>query len=324
MKKGLVGVLILALTCCMVGCNVQKNDVTVCVPDGAPALALAKAMAKDKDNDGVTYKVVAGKTIQTYVTYNDLSKNADVCVLPVTAGAKLLGDGTKYQMLGVVTQGNLFLFSTTEKVEYTAENLSALKGKTVKIAQLNEVPGWTFKSILEKHGVAYQVLQDGIGVSTEKVNLSSSVGAIEVVAEPTVSKKLANGGYLIGDLQRLYSGSENGGYPQAIVVAKKEFILENKAWIKNFVEQVRGGEEWLSTASASVIYDTVYNHLDDRSMDRAFSVDSLSKATIKRCGIAFEETKNCKIKVEEYLQGLVDIGFKGASQPSESFYWQNV
>jgi ABC-type nitrate/sulfonate/bicarbonate transport system substrate-binding protein len=84
-----------------------------------------------------------------------MDKNADVCVLPVTAASKLLGSGEKYEMLGVVTHGNLYLISKDGE-QVTAENIEDLKGKTVGVLQINQVPGLTLKTVLKKYGVEYK------------------------------------------------------------------------------------------------------------------------------------------------------------------------
>ena len=88
----LAGILLLS----GVGCKEEKNtDVTVYMPDGAPALALAGLMAEDTEEDGVSYKVVPATAIASKVTYKEEEKNADLCVMPVTAASKLLGKGEK-------------------------------------------------------------------------------------------------------------------------------------------------------------------------------------------------------------------------------------
>ena len=130
------------------------DEITVCMPDGAPALALAQLLCEDVEDDGITYKVVSSNLIASKVTYKDMSKNADVCVLPVTAASKLLGSGEDYQMLGVVTHGNLYLISKTGE-QITADNIKDLCGKTVGVLQINQVPGLTFKALLNKYDIEY-------------------------------------------------------------------------------------------------------------------------------------------------------------------------
>lgn len=131
------------------------RECTVYMPDGAPALAMAKLMHEDSADDGFHYKVVAPATIASRVTNKDESANADFCVLPVTAASKLLGSGERYQMLGVVTHGNLYLIAKNG-TPLTAENITHLQGKTVGVLQINEVPGLTLKTVLNKYGLNYK------------------------------------------------------------------------------------------------------------------------------------------------------------------------
>lgn len=135
-----------------------EKEVTVFMPDGAPALALAKLMSEDTAEDGVSYNVVAPSLIASKVTYQDESKNADLCIMPVTAASKLLSTGDRYKMVGVVTHGNLFLISKTGEA-LTAENMQSLKGKTIGVLNINEVPGLTFKAVLNKYEIPFEEVQ---------------------------------------------------------------------------------------------------------------------------------------------------------------------
>ena len=91
-------------------CNNQSKGIEVYVPDGAPALAIAQLVAEDMQfGKEVNYHVVDADSISSNVTYGDMNKNADLCILPVNAASKLLGDGANYKMLGTVTHGNLYL-----------------------------------------------------------------------------------------------------------------------------------------------------------------------------------------------------------------------
>ena len=80
---------------CMAGltaCNKDTMDreVTVYMPDGAPALAMAGLMAQDTEDNGITYFVTKADGIASKVTYKDETQNADFCVMPLNAAAKLL------------------------------------------------------------------------------------------------------------------------------------------------------------------------------------------------------------------------------------------
>lgn len=135
----------------------SKASVSVYMPDGAPALAMAYMLSGEGEtlSKTVSYNVVAATAINAYVSNTQESENADICILPVNAAAKLLGSGERYKLLGTVTHGNIFILSSDGE-ELTAENLAAaLNGKKVGVVNLSAVPGLTFKMILDKYGIAY-------------------------------------------------------------------------------------------------------------------------------------------------------------------------
>ena len=128
-------------------CGEKSGAVSVYVPDGAPALAIARLLAEDADfGREVNYSVVGAEEIKSTVTAADASKNADICILPVNTASKLLGGGDKYRMLGVVTHGNLFIAGNSEKENITPDNFKGLlEGKKVGVVNLPAFPGSAFK-----------------------------------------------------------------------------------------------------------------------------------------------------------------------------------
>lgn len=150
----------------------------VYAPDGAPALALSYAVSQT-EGDVFDYHVVAANTIAAQVTGE--APKADFCVLPVNAAAKLFGKGTNYKMLGVVTNGNMyFIRSHNDLGNITKEHLSDLKGMTVGVVQLNNVPGLTLQAVLQEAGVAYQIVDSNAAPSADKVNLVAFADASTV------------------------------------------------------------------------------------------------------------------------------------------------
>ena len=142
MKKIVCFIFSIICSLSLFACEPNKNnneqggnkEITVYTPDGAPALSLAKLLHEDTDSDGVTYNVVPATGIESYVTYEDKSKNADVCILPLTDASLHLSSGDKYQLLGIVTHGNFFLMSETETA-YTTNNLTDLIGKKIFLSE---------------------------------------------------------------------------------------------------------------------------------------------------------------------------------------------
>ena len=175
-----------------------KGSYTVYAPDGAPALALANAVNEQGEGETFGFRIVDSSTIGAQVT--GASPAADFCILPVNAAAKALGTGANYQMLGIVTNGNMFLLTTGENPSVTADDLTVLVGKTVGVVQLPNVPGLTFRAVLDKRGIAWQVLGNDVSPASDKVNLkamdASSVTPASgcdyyLCPEPAASTKVA-------------------------------------------------------------------------------------------------------------------------------------
>ncbi len=331
-KKGrrgtglLVGVLCTAFL--GVGCpSAEKSweEMTVYMPDGAPAMALAGMMATDTQTDGVTYRVVAPTMIASRVTYAEEEKNADFCVLPLTAASKLLGSGERYTMLGTVTHGNLYLIA---KPDFSLENLSSLIGKKVGVLQINEVPGLTLKATLQKQGVAYQEIGNDGGMSATKVNLmaisgADAVGAVEadcfLIAEPAATAQSKKGYRIVGDLQSLYGGEQ--GYPQAVLVAKKSIVRERGDWLEAFVQKVENAFSWLNSASGAEIVSIVSSHLEDTTSVTSLKAPLLSREVVDRCGIRFAYAASEKQGVQAFISSLLTVNEKAAAMPKAEFYW---
>ena len=303
------------------------REVTVYMPDGAPALAMAGMMFEDKEEDGVSYYVTKADAIASKVTYKDETKNADFCVMPLNAASKLLGDGNRYVMLGAVTHGNLYIVSKSETV-YTRENLSSLVGKKVGVLQINNVPGLTFKTVLNNLGIAWAEIKNDGTVYEDKVNLvaitdATAVGTVDadcfVVAEPAATAQGKKGYNIVGDLQALYGG-ENG-YPQAVLVAKKEMTETHSGWTSDFVEEVQASMEWLKTATGEQIVSSVNGHLDNTLQESSLKAPLLTADVIGRCGVRYTTAQDCKAAATALLQGFIAVKADSTLLPQDGFFW---
>lgn len=156
-EPSMVGEVSESFFCTSLGTASTSSTVSVYAPDGAPALALAKLMSEENtfSQTALTYNIVEAEKIVALVSGEN--PVADICILPVNAASKLLGSGQKYKMLGTVTNGNLYILSKDGE-HLTAENLSVLKGKTVGVINLANVPGLTLKIVLNKYDIPYETV----------------------------------------------------------------------------------------------------------------------------------------------------------------------
>lgn len=122
--------------------------VHVVVPDGAPALAIAKYINDNYDfGTGLNfeYKVVNSSKIGAAMQQG----SAEIVIIPVNAASKLYKVHAEdpYQLLGVVTHGNLYIVSDERLT------VSDLDGKEVGVIGLGLVPDLTFKAVLAKYDI---------------------------------------------------------------------------------------------------------------------------------------------------------------------------
>ena len=338
MKKLLAGIMAcLVLSAAVVGsaCSNRGGELFVVAPDGAPALALVNAIAGEeaKENELFDFEIVDSSTIQTFVTGEN--PRADFCILPLNVASNVLGTGSTYQMLGTVTNGNLFFLTTGSNEVLTAENVkTVLLGKTVGVVQLPNVPGLTLRVVLDQYGIDYQIVESvDAEKATDKANLVAytpdnvtPAGGCDyyLCPEPAASAKIkgpastGNPFKLAGDLQALYGGEE--GYPQAVAVAKKSVLESNKSAVDAFLAYLENAETYLKTADVPTILEL----LDGKRMvgvEPSFSEKNLTAGVVANCSVRFTASKNCKDKVNAFLDKLISVSDKSAKKVEDAFFY---
>lgn len=335
MKKFLATAIALtigAAACVFTACAGENDDgtYTVYAPDGAPALALANAVSEDDDR--YDFRIVASNAITAQVQGEEPA--ADFCILPVNVAAKLLGKGETYQMLGTVTNGNMYLLTTGDNPGITTDNLSTLVGKTVGVVQLNNVPGLTFQAVLSRNDIDYQILGNDVEAASDKVNLQAFADASTVTPasgcdyylcpEPAATGKIngtassANPFKLAGSLQTLYDG-ENG-YPQAVLVAKTSVIEEAKSVVDTFITYMEGSADFLASASAADVVALLEDCYTE-GMTPSLNANNLNATVIANCSVYFTAAQDCKSRVNAFLAELIDLNAEFTSAVSDSFYY---
>ncbi|MDE6597548.1 MAG: ABC transporter substrate-binding protein [Clostridia bacterium] len=327
MKKFLTALLCaIVLAASAVGisaCNEGKSGaITVYVPDGAPALAIAQLMCYNADfGKDVEYHVVSSEEITSHVTYGDMAKNADLCVLPVNAASKLLGNGEKYKMLGTVTHGNLYLVSATYKAKI--EVATELSGKKVGVVNMAAFPGAVTKLLINKYSVEGVTLE---GVAATQVTGVDSQYDYFVIPEPAATTRINNANLnlkLAGSMQQLYG---EGGYPQAVLVAKNSLIESEPEFIAQFMGAMESAANWLTqdSVSAQMIFNAVKSgYADPENTTPAFSAANLTKPVIDHCAIRFEKSMSCKQAVKSFIDELKAAGDGAATAVSDNFFYIN-
>lgn len=322
MKKFLsfltTALLCIACAFTVTACNNSGDGgkLSVYVPDGAPALSVATLA----DSDDFDVHVIDANTIVSKVT--GANPVADIAIMPVNAAVKMLGKGDVYQMLGTVTHGNLFLLKNEGGEDITtAADLNKLENKTVGVINLANVPGLTFKVILNDNGLSGKV--NLVNVTPLEVVPTNSQCDYFVVPEPAATTKInATQGKLslAGNLQTLYGGES--GYPQAVVVAKKSVIEKDYNLALRFVNTFKNTKTWLmdETTTGAQIAGAI-DKMTDGDLDHTFNANNLTKTVISNCGINFVYTAQSKNEVSAFMQKLNAVSDNAWGTPSDEFFY---
>lgn len=328
MKKAiylLLGVMLsLAMSLALIGCANRDYDgkIEIYMPDGAPALAFAQLMSENNQlGREVNYHVVSSTTIGTFVA----DETATAALLPVNSAAKLCGSGEKYKMLSVNTHGNLFVIGKGE-----AADINALKGKKVGVVNLANVPGLTFKAILADKGVTYT--EDSAQLTSENILLVGIEGTeiagrlnatgdnaldFVVAPEPAVSTLTSKAPAIkvLLSLQELWG---EGGYPQAVLVAKTE-LCNDKDFVKALLDALDASAAWLPD-HASDAASAVASHLA-ADLQPSFSAENLTQSVITNCNIKVVKAADSKDSVKSYIEKITAINAQSAGEVADAFFF---
>lgn len=318
-----LAVIVLSVACALgvSACNNggKSDKLSVYVPDGAPALSVAGL----SDSDKFDVHVIDANTITSKVTGS--SPIADIAIMPVNAAVKMLGKGDVYQMVGTVTHGNLFLLKKQGEEEInTPADLQKLEGKTVGVINLANVPGLTFKTILNDNEMLSKVTL--VDVNKLQVLPTNSECDYFVVPEPAATTKInATQGKLslAGSLQTLYGGES--GYPQAVVVAKKSVIENHSDKIAEFINSFATTKSWLlndETTGAQIA--SAIDKMTDGDLDHTFTAANLTKEVIANCGINFVLSAQCKEEVKTFMQKFNAVSDNAWGTIDDKFFYEET
>ena len=328
MKKFFTWVIVLILAVCSLSfgaCDKDKGGkFTFCVPDGAPALAVAKFI-KDKENFGekyeFDYKVVAAGNIGGIMQKGE----SDFIVMPVNAASKLYkaNKGDAYKMAAVITHGNLYIMT---KGETSAEEL---KDKVVGVIGQGNVPDLTLKVILKKEGIEYEASEKPVegkvafryfaDASELMPMLKQGKLSVGLLPEPAATKLTKIAPDYTGriNVQTLYD-SESGTYPQAVLMVKSSVADNNPKLIEKIENAFKGLNEWLRENTSAAV--TAVNGALAEGVVPSLVAENIDAGVIDGCNIFWQSAEKGKSAVQNYLSDIMAIEPTSAKQVTDEFF----
>jgi NitT/TauT family transport system substrate-binding protein len=319
--------LIVALVLCVVsgfslfGCGETPEVIHIYMPDGAPALSMAKLMHDNNQFGGkVEYTVVRATDISQCI----IQQTADVAVLPVNAASKLIATGEKYKMIATVTHGNVYIVGNKD-----ISSLSDLVGERVGIIGAGMVPDLTLSYLLSSQDIAIErelvdsdnagkvTLCDCVDATTLIQKLMQGQLSFGLLPEPAVSTLLAKPANFNIELniQALWQG---GSYPQAVMVAKTS-LCQNVEFINGLINAMIDNEEWILANTVDAV-NAITSHVLE-NVTPSLKTDITSTA-IANCNIKVNRMTTTEIaNVKEYLNAIKTINPMAVGNYTDAMFY---
>ena len=297
-------------------CNPTEEQLTLYVPDGAPALAVAKLLQDP---------TVAGKTIKVTITTGAnvkakmLSGEADLAICPTNMGAGLYNQGVDYQFVCANVFGVLYMVSHDTSIT----SLSQLKGKVVHSIGKNNTPQYVLQAILTANGIAFEegdTAKDGVVVIKYYESAAqilplykSNMIDVALIGEPAVSLQGLN---QIFDLQQLWQQATDltENYPQAGLFVKSQILQQDKRFVNKLVQALQDNTNFLQQ-NASQISQLLADNGSVDLKDKAFTPQILA-----RCNIRCIKATDCKAELEAYFDAVKMVS-PAFALPNDQFYY---
>ena len=320
MKKLLVVltlILVLALSLFSFGCA-PKSDIVIYVPDGAPALSFASLMQESATLDGRKVRVYVsdGNTVKAKL----LSGEADIVVLPVSAGAKLHLNGADIK-LGAVTVWGLNYLVGKEQIT----SFDQLKGQVVHSIGKGDTPDIMLKKILTEKGIPFvesdTPVENKVAIKYYAQGsdilplLKTGNAKFAVLGEPVASKTKAPaiGCVELFDLQAEWESVTNGVEVCQAGVLLSNSVYNDTALVNALITNLKANDEFI-LQNPQMATDLL------KSKDSAVATaNTFTESLINRCNIKTERASDKLTVIKAYYTALKDFGAI-ANLPNDNFY----
>lgn len=263
--------LLVAIVCVaclsLVACNEGDGDgnggystLTFTAPEGTPALAMLRLVTDNTTINGVNmqYQVVKPANIATEMA----SKNSDLVIMPVNAGANLIRQGADYKLVSIAVNGSLYMIGKTQ--EGGAITLDDIKGKTIACIGQTGVPGLVFRYVMSANGidivdadttpsenqVSVQYVADGPAARALLANNSVDFAVVGEPAGTQVKSALSLNAEM--NMQTEYAkvgGASN--YPQAGLFVKST-LASDEEFMNALFSALEASKDWASKNASEV------------------------------------------------------------------------
>lgn len=298
---------------------VEKIDINIGSLKGPTTMGMVKLMndseqGKTENNYAVSMTGTADEIVTSIV-----NKELDVAAVPCNLASVLYNKtGGEISVAAINTLGVLYVVENGN----TINSVEDLKGKTIYSTGKGTTPEYVLNYVLKENGI--DVAKDlTIEYKSEATEIAAILGenpnAIAMLPQPFVTTAQAKNENLriALDMTEEWSklqGKDGSALVTGVVIARNEFINENKDAFNKFLEDYKVSTEYVN------------DNIDEASslVEKYGIVPSaVAKKALPLCNITFIEGEEMKTKVSGYLNVLFEQNPKsvGGNLPKDEFYY---
>lgn len=286
----------------LVACNNNDgDDVTTnlrfAVPDGTPALAIARLFDDNKTIDGynMNYSIVSSSLIVSEMA----GEKADILIMPTNAGAmQIVKNNLNYKLVGVSVEGSLFVLGKGEGALTLEGLIASLKsGKTMASIGQNNTPDKVFRYVAgdEYANISENIefVADGPAARAAFQRENNPVDYI-LVGEPAATAFTGALGMTQRlDLQAAYSAKSGyTSFPQASLFVKSALAADTE-FMNGLFAALEDSKTWINVTENKANI-TALLALHD-------SATTFPAGSISRCAVVVKKASDNKAAITAYL-----------------------
>lgn len=305
--------LLLTTVTVIVSCD-NSEEINICVPDGAPALAVAELLENNRiDDTKINVTITTGENVRAQI----LNKQADIAICPTNMAATLYCKGADYKLVTANLFGLLYLVGNIN-----ANSLDDLKGQLVYNIGKGSTPEFVFKKILAANGIEYvdddKPVDGKVAIKYfEKGEqiiplLKDGIAKVAILGEPAVTKSEIK---QLFDLQQLWNEATglDGSYPQAGLFVNDNLLQNKPAFVDKLIQRLESNVEYIANNSEKVANLLVSAGSSD------FNGITFTSNIIQRCNVRCKNASNCKEQLVAYFTAIKTIN-PSFELPDDDFY----
>lgn len=297
----------------------SRTNINIAVLKGPTGIGAARLIDENINNESKNKYNFDIAASPDEITGKLISGDIDIAAIPTNL-ASVVYNKTKgeIQVAAVNTLGVLYLL---EDGTQNIKSVSDLEGKTIALSGQGSVPEYALEYILNAYGVKANLEFMSEHAEVAQALASGSV-SLAVLPEPQVTAVEMKNSKIVTaiDLNKEWvnackkNGIEDSRLAMGCIVARKDFINNNKKAFEDFLAEYENSIDY--TENASNVAKLVEKY-------QIMASAAAAEKAIPNCNIVYFDGKDMKAMLSNFYKILYDANpaSVGGKVPSDDFYY---